>query len=135
MAGTLTLKVISPERLVFQGEVRSLVFPGADGFFGVLARHAPMISLLGTEMIRYQELDGTENRMAITGGFAEVRDNRVTLLVDAGELAGDIDRHRAMAARDRARERLTHRTDPDVDVDRAEAALQRALARLHALGG
>ena len=132
----IRLMVISPDEEVYRGLVQKMVIPGADGLFGVLPRHAPMISLLGPGVARFTECGGGGERlMAVTGGFAEVRDNRVTLVADAAELAGEIDLERARESLERARRRLHHELEDQVDIPRAQASLRRALARIKAAGG
>ena len=132
----IRLVVISPDEEVYHGLVDSIVLPGADGLFGILPRHAPMIALLGPGVARFTECGGGGRRwMALSGGFAEVRNNRVTLVADSAELAGAIDLERAEEARDRAERRLHHELEDQVDIPRAEASLRRALARIKAAAG
>ena len=134
-AASMEVEVISPDRKVYQGRIRSIVFPGADGFFGVLPRHAPMISLVEPGVTKVVEEGGKERFMALARGFMEVRKNKLVFVVDAGEMAEEIDEARAKSALQRARERLEKRSRPDIDIPRAEYALRRALARLRARQG
>ena len=131
----MELEVISPDREVYRGRIRSIVFPGADGFFGVLPGHAPMISLVEPGVARLVEEDGSVRFLALSRGFMEVRRDELSFVVDAGEKAEEIDEARAQAALQRARERLKRRSDPAIDVARAEFAMRRALARLRARKG
>ena len=126
------LEVITPERTVLSAQVVSVGAPGIEGGFQVLFAHAPMLSALETGRVTVRLADGTEQIFATSGGFLEVRDNKVLLLLETAERPQDIDVQRAEAARDRAKERLAHRT-ADLDVVRAEGALQRALNRLRAV--
>jgi F-type H+-transporting ATPase subunit epsilon len=103
--------------------------PGVEGEFGVLPGHVNLLSALAVGALRF-DADGKSQNVFISGGFAEVSNNTVTVLADAAELAGDIDQARAQAARERAEKRLADKTDK-VDITRAEAALKRAGARLH----
>jgi F-type H+-transporting ATPase subunit epsilon len=123
------LTVLAPDHSLLEGRVRSLVAPGADGYFGVLARHAPMVAQLGAGALTVTGEDGAEEYFAISQGFLEVEPDEVTILADTAEAAAGIDVERARAAEGRARQRMRSR-DRDLDVARAEAALQRALARL-----
>jgi F-type H+-transporting ATPase subunit epsilon len=128
----LSLDIVTAERVVYsESEVDEIVAPGAQGQFAVLPRHAAFMTTLvpGVLVIRKA---GEEVDMAITGGFVEVRGNRVVVLADAAERADEIDEARAMEARRRAEERLTSR-EVVFDERRAEAALLRSLARLKAL--
>lgn len=123
------LEVITPERTVLSAQAVSISAPGVEGGFQVLFAHAPLLSALATGRITVRLADGTEQVYATSGGFLEVRENTVLLLLETAERPQEIDVQRAEAARDRAKERLTQRM-PGLDVVRAEAALQRALNRL-----
>ena len=124
------LEIVTPERTLYAGTVSRLRAPGSDGGFGVLTGHHPMVSSLRPGALMFSEDSGSERKAAISGGFAEVLRDRVTILAETAELAEDIDRTRAGAARDRANQRLHRPVNPDIDVVRAEAALERALNRL-----
>lgn len=132
MTKKITLEVVTPERIVNSCEVDSLIIPAAEGYLGILSGHAPLVAELSVGVLRYKA-DGREGTMAISGGFMEVLKNKVVLLSDTAELAEEIDIDRALRAKRRAEERLASRT-ARVDAARAEAALQRALARLNAAG-
>ena len=125
------LDIVTPERTAFSGAVESLRAPGSDGGFGVLARHAPMLAALAVGQLAFV-VDGQRQEMAISGGFAEVLRDSVTVLAETAESPEEIDIARAQAARDRAQERL-HR-QAEFDPERARAALMRALNRLHIAG-
>ena len=126
------LTVLAPDHSLFQGRVRSLVAPGAEGYFGILARHAPLIAQLGTGVLSVTGENGEASLFAVHSGFLEVEPDGVTILADTAEAATEIDFERAHAAEERARQRIrTHQ--PDVDLARAEAALQRALARIRTI--
>lgn len=127
MAGKMLLEVITPDRLVVREEVDMVTATGVEGEFTVLPNHAPLLCLLQTGEGRYKK-DGRTEYMAIAGGIAEVFENKVTILADAAELAGEIDAKRAMKARERALQRLKQKEK--IDVARAEAALRRATVRL-----
>jgi F-type H+-transporting ATPase subunit epsilon len=135
MAGTLTLRVITPDRIALDRSVASVKLPGLDGSIGVLPRHAPMIAALDTGLLRYREAPGArENVLFVSGGFAEVRGDTLRVVSEAGEHPAEIDEARAREAEARARERLSVKGiagDP-IDLLRAEAALRRALMRLRA---
>lgn len=130
---TFHLDIVTPEKTVYSGEIVHFQAPGVDGSFGVLARHQPMLSALGIGRVGFREADGTERVLALGGGFADVSGDGATILAEAAEFGDEIDVERARAARDRARDRLNTRT-PDVDADRAQAALTRALWRLRISG-
>ena len=127
MAG-IRLDVVTAEQLVFSEDVDLVVAPGIDGEMAILPHHAPLMTMLQPgELLVRQE--GEEFSLAVTGGFLEVRPDRVTVLVDAAERAEDIDAARAEEAKQRAQERLAGRLD-EADTTRVEAALRRSLMRL-----
>lgn len=123
------LTVLAPDHTVFEGRVASLVAPGSEGYFGVLARHAPMVAGLRPGEFAVADEEGQRRFFAVSGGYLEVEWEGVTALVDAAESAGEIDVARARAAEERAERRLRSR-ERDVDTARAETALRRALNRL-----
>lgn len=130
MAGTFSLRIVSPEGNVLKENVEFVVLPGGLGELGILPDHAPLIAGLDVGVIRYT-LNSTTNRVAIAGGFVEVIDNSATVLADTAELSKEIDRTRAENAKERALKRLSARSD-EIDLRRAEYALRRALARIDA---
>lgn len=130
MAGTFTLRVVSPEGNVLKEEAEFVVLPGEAGEIGVLPNHAPLITAMDIGVIRYT-VNGTTKKIATSGGFVEVVDNKVTILADTAEAGEDIDLQRAQAAKERAEKRLAQKVS-DVDVRRAEYALRRASARIRA---
>lgn len=117
---------------MFEREVRSVIAPGSEGYLGVLTDHAPLITSLipGSLTVVGEDHQKTEYRLG--GGFLEVSGNVATVLADAIETIEEIDIERARKAERRAKERLAHRSDPEIDTARAEAALARALNRLKA---
>jgi F-type H+-transporting ATPase subunit epsilon len=129
--GELTLRVITPDRIALDTTADSVVFPGVDGLIGVLPRHAAMVAAVDAGPLTYKT-GGEEHTLFVSGGFAEVRDNTVRFVTQAGELAREIDLERAREAEKRARERLeqVRAGAEDIDLVRAEAALRRALLRL-----
>ena len=129
------LEIVTPSGTVYSGSVESLQAPGSLGSFGVLARHAPMISGVATGRLAFREAGvGGTRVMACSGGFVEVLGDRVTVLAEAAEFGEEIDLQRAEAARDRARKRLSQERG-GVDRARAETALARALARIRIAAG
>lgn len=130
MADRLTLEIATPTRLVVSETVDEVVVPGALGYFGVLPGHAPFLTTLGVGELMYRQ--GREERyLAIAGGFAEVRNDKVIILADSAEAPAEIDRGRAERARQRAEQRLTGRgQEAEVDYERAARAAARAQTRL-----
>ena len=129
MADRLTLELATPTRMVVAETVDEVVVPGSEGYFGVLPGHAPLLATLGIGELTYR-IGREERHVAVAGGFAEVRNDKVIVLADTAELPQDIDRARAERARDRAEQRLAGRGQDEIDYVRAAAALARALTRM-----
>jgi F-type H+-transporting ATPase subunit epsilon len=135
MTGTLTLRVITPDRIALDQSVASVRLPALDGSIGVLPRHAPMIAALDAGLLRYRtEPGGPESALFVSGGFAEVRGETLRVVSEAGEKPEEIDEERAREAEARARERISVKPGEGEPIDllRAEAALRRSLMRLAA---
>ncbi|MHB1418327.1 MAG: F0F1 ATP synthase subunit epsilon [Bacillota bacterium] len=128
---TVLLEVVTAERIVFQKEVESLVVPATEGYLGILPGHAPLITGLSVGVARYRA-NGQSEKMAISGGFLEVSNNKTVLLADTAELPSEIDINRAERAKERAEKRLNEK-GTGTDVYRAELALKRAMARIRAV--
>jgi F-type H+-transporting ATPase subunit epsilon len=129
VADRLTLEVATPSRLVVSESVDEVVVPGIEGYFGVLPGHAALLSTLGIGELMYR-IGRDEHHLAIAGGFAEVRNDKVIVLADRAERPEEIDRERAERARERAERRISGRSNEEVDFIRAQTALERALIRL-----
>jgi F-type H+-transporting ATPase subunit epsilon len=136
MAETFHLSLLTPEKSFLEAEVTSIVAPGSEGYLGVLAHHAPLITALlpGKLTVKFAggpdtDRAASETVYAISGGFLEVSDNKATILADALEPPESIDVARARRARERAEERLKD-IGGKVDTARAEAALARAINRI-----
>ena len=129
MAEKLELEVVTPDRLVVKEKVDIVMAIGALGEFGILPNHIPFLTTLQPGELRYRK-DGQLEYMAVTGGFAEISDNKVTILAEAAERAREIDIDRAKRAKERAEKRLAMAKTEAIDYLRAEAALKRSLVRL-----
>ena len=130
MADRLTLELATPTRLVVTAEADEVVIPGSMGYFGVLPGHAPLLATLGIGELTYR-IGRDEYHVAMSGGFAEVRNDKVIILADVAETPADIDRTRAERARDRAEARVSGRaTQEEIDYVRAMSALARAITRI-----
>jgi len=125
---TLRLDIVTAERVVFSEDVDIIVAPGVEGQLGILPHHTPLMTMLQPGELRVRR-SGEELSLVITGGFLEVRPDRVIILADAAERAEEIDIARAEEAKRRAEEKLARHT-PEIDTARAEAALRRSLIRL-----
>jgi len=124
----IRLDIVTAERSVFSADVDMVVAPGVQGLLGILPHHAPLMTMLEPGELRIKKGE-EELSLAISGGFLEVRPDRIIVLADAAERAEEIDIARAEEAKRRAQERL-RRPVPELDATRAEAALRRSLARL-----
>jgi F-type H+-transporting ATPase subunit epsilon len=136
MAGQLTLRIITPERVALDTTADSVRIPGLDGDIGILPKHAPMVAALDIGVLRFTSGGGQVTQF-VGGGFAEVKDNTVRVVTSAGEAPEEIDEERARAAEQRARERISvaHTSADPIDLIRAQAALRRAIMRLRTRSG
>ena len=124
----LKLEIVTAERQTYSGDVDAVIAPGVEGQLGILPNHAPLMTMLQPGELLIKK-DGEELYLVITGGFLEVRPDKVIILADACERCEEIDITRAEAAKKRAEERLKSHS-PEIDHARAEAALRRALIRI-----
>jgi F-type H+-transporting ATPase subunit epsilon len=130
MADTFELEIATPERLLVRVRCTEAQIPGERGYLGILPGHSPVLGQLGIGELSYVS-EGHKRYIAIEGGFFEVSNDRVRVLADGAERADEIDLQRAEAAMKRAMDRLSH---PEVALDMARAlnAMQRAQARIAA---
>lgn len=133
MAASFNVVITTPDATAWEGESVSAVIPGLVGYLGIWANHAPLVAAVvpGVVTLRLDDA-GSEQRLAVGGGFVEVSDNTVNLMVDTCELGDSLDADRARKAYERAKERLESMT-ADLDRERARLALSRARARLGAV--
>jgi F-type H+-transporting ATPase subunit epsilon len=125
---TLTLEIVTPDRPLVRDEVDEVELPGAEGYLGVLPGHTPLLTLLQVGQLWYRK--GRETfYFAVAFGFAEVLPDRVTVLAQVAERAEDIDLPRAQAALQRADARLA-KPEPELDYARARLAQQKAQTRV-----
>ena len=130
MPEDIELVIVTPEKQLLRGKVADMQMPGENGYLGVLPGHAPLMTELGIGELSYHDVSGKEStHVAIVRGFAEVLPDRVTVLAETAERAEEIDVQRAKDALARAEKRLAT-NDPNIDWDRANIALQRALIRI-----
>lgn len=125
------LRVITPDRVFYEGEVDMVEFNTTEGEIGVLPGHIPLTVIVKPGILCIYEAEG-EKQAALHAGFAEILPESITILAEIIEWPEEIDEHRAEAALQRAEERLRSRT-PETDIARAETALQRAMARIEVL--
>ena len=133
MADKIRLKVVTPSRLVLDEEVDEVTAPGVKGEFGVLPNHISFLTLLEPGEMSYKQ-GGIRRFLALSGGYAEVLDNVMTILAPAAEFGVEIDINRARAAKDKAERRLSETQYEDKSFAAAQEALRKSLARLQAAG-
>ncbi len=122
------LKVITPERVFYDGDVNMVEFNTTEGEIGIYKGHVPMTVIVNPGILTISESDRARNA-ALHAGFVEILEDKVTILAEVIEWPEEIDKKRAEAAKARAEERLRTKT-PETDVLRAETALKRAIARI-----
>jgi F-type H+-transporting ATPase subunit epsilon len=124
------LRIVTPDRTIVDRKVASVSFVGTDGRYGVLPRHAPLMTGIaesGTATI--VETDGKSEEMFISDGFAQVQNNVLTLVCEAGELSHEIDVERAEQKEKEARAKMANLDKLSEEFLKAEASLRKALAR------
>ncbi|WP_045218880.1 F0F1 ATP synthase subunit epsilon [Desulfonatronum thioautotrophicum] len=128
MAKTIHLEIVTPDRKLLSEDVEFVGAPGYNGEFGVLPDHAPFLSALGVGSLHYNK-DGRKHWIFLSGGFAEVSSNKMSVLAEVAERAEEIDLERARKAKERAEKRMIEQK-AQIDFARTQASLQRALARM-----
>lgn len=126
-----SLKIITPDRMFYEGQVSMVEFNTTEGEIGIYKKHVPTTVIISPGILTITETDGTKEA-ALHAGFAEILQDEVVIMAEIVEWPEEIDLKRAEAARERAEERLRSKT-PETDVLRAETALQGALARIHVI--
>jgi F-type H+-transporting ATPase subunit epsilon len=129
MAEQLKLELITPQKKVVSEEVDEIIATGTLGEFGVLPGHTPFLTSLKIGELSYKK-EGTAKSLAVSGGYFEVVNDQVTVLVEAAEYAEEIDMERAKKAMAKSEERLKALAPDDTDYKSMEAALQRAMIRM-----
>ena len=122
------LKIITPERVFYEGDVQMVEFNTTEGEIGIYKGHVPMTVIVSSGILVISEAEHPKNA-ALHAGFAEILQDKVTILAEVIEWPEEIDRKRAEEAKKRAEERLRAKTE-DIDILRAEASLRRALTRI-----
>jgi F-type H+-transporting ATPase subunit epsilon len=129
----LQLEVVTPDRLVLSTEADVVVCPGVEGQFGVLPGHIPFLSALEIGEMYYRK-GGQIEYLAVSGGFAEVTGEKVTIVAESAEKGREIDIERAKRAQERAEKRVAAGKTAEIDWARAEAAMRRSLVRMRVAG-
>lgn len=129
----LLLEVVTPDRLVLSTQADVVVCPGVEGQFGVLPGHIPFLSALDIGEM-YYKAGGKTEYLAVSGGFAEVTGDKVTIVAESAEVGREIDVDRAARAKERAEKRIAAGKTAEIDWTRAEAAMRRSLMRMKVAG-
>jgi len=132
MAGTIYIEIVTPEKVLYKGEITKITAPGAYGEFQALPEHAPFFTSLEIGKVHMDTAEGKTQWAAVHGGYFQIMDDRATVLADNAELAHEIDLERVARAKARAQERLKEwagNSQDDKEVVRAQLALMRALVR------
>lgn len=125
---TFEVKIITPERIFYEGTASMIEFTTTEGDIGVYANHIPLTTVLYPGVVTITENEETKKQAGVYSGFAEILPNKVTILAEAAEWPDEIDIGRAKRSEERARERLDGKTE-NLDLIRAETSLKRSLVR------
>ena len=125
------LRIITPDRVFYEGEVDMVEFNTTEGQVGILPGHIPLTVIVKPGILHISEAQG-EKQAALHSGFAEILPDKITILAEIIEWPEEIDEHRAEAAMERAQERLRQK-EAGTDIVRAEIALQKAITRIQVL--
>ncbi|KOP71829.1 F0F1 ATP synthase subunit epsilon [Cytobacillus solani] len=127
---TIKVSVVTPDGPVYESDVEMVSTKAESGELGILPGHIPMVAPLQIGAVRLKT-QGKTDIVAVSGGFVEVRPDKVSILAQSAEQADEIDVDRALRAKERAEKRLNDQKRESVDFKRAELALQRALNRIN----
>ncbi|MBP1153202.1 MULTISPECIES: F0F1 ATP synthase subunit epsilon [unclassified Paenibacillus] len=131
---TFLLEIVTPERKVYAEEANMIVAKGVEGELGILSNHIPLVTPLKVGPVTVKKQGVKDEYIAVNGGFMEVRKDKVVILAESAELPSQIDLERAQAAKQRAQQRLSAAKQDHIDFKRAELALQRAMNRIDVSG-
>lgn len=133
MANTFHVSMVSVDRQLYSGEAERLVATAERGELGILAGHAPFLSILKAGQVRLTLPDGKEEVIYISGGFIEVQQGQTIILADDAERAEQLDEERVREARRRAEEKMRDKTSTKLELARAQAELAQTMAQLAAI--
>lgn len=129
---TMKLSIVTPDGTAFNGDVEMVSVKAKSGELGVLPGHVPTVAPLEINVVRIKQQGGKTEKVAVHGGFIEIRKDEVNILAPSAESAEDIDIDRALKAKERAEKRLNTAKQDNIDYKRAELALKRSIARIDA---
>lgn len=131
MARTFQLSVVAPDRSVIEEPVQSVIAPGVEGYFGMLAGHVPLVAALRPGLVEYISAENQRHYIVVGGGFAEMTGERMTVLADSAERASEVDVAAAQALLDEARRALRGEAST-LTAEQATLEMERALTRIRA---
>ncbi len=129
MSDELMLEIVTPEKMAFSGEVEEVTIPGTEGEFGVFPGHEAVLTSVNIGELSFTK-DGKKTYYAVNTGYAEVTGEKVTLLIETAERSDAIDKDRAIRAKERAESGLTQLSKEDIEFERMNVALMRAINRI-----
>lgn len=132
MAKFLNISIVTPEKKVFEGKISSLVAPGIEGEFGVLPDHTPFITILKPGVVNYKKEDGSEELLAVSGGYIEVNRDKIILLVETAEKPEEIDIETIKKRKEEKEKLLKSMSKKEVDYDLIQMELLKEIAKLKA---
>ncbi|MDD4760696.1 MAG: F0F1 ATP synthase subunit epsilon [Bacteroidaceae bacterium] len=133
MSDELILEIVTPEKMAFTGEVEEVTIPGSEGEFGVLRGHEAILTSVDIGELSFTR-EGKKSYYAVNTGYAEVTADKVTLLIETAERSDTIDIDRAQRAKERAEANLAQIAKEDLEFDKINLALIRALNRISVAG-
>lgn len=133
MANTFHVSMVSADHQLYSGKAERLVATAERGELGILAGHAPFLSILKAGQVRLTLPDGKEEVIYISGGFIEVQQGQTIILADDAERAEQLDEERVREARRRAEEKMRDKTSTKLELARAQAELAQTMAQLAAI--
>ena len=129
MSDELTLEIVTPEKMAFSGTVEDVTIPGTEGEFGVLRGHEALLSSIEIGELNFTK-NGKKTYYAVSTGYSEVTSGKVTILIETAEKSDDIDKARAMKAKEKAEASLAQLTKENAEYEKARLALIRAVTRI-----
>ena len=130
MVKFLNISVVTPEKKIFDGKISSLIAPGIEGEFGVLPEHAPFSTMLKPGVVSYKKEDGSEEMLAVSGGYIEVTGDKIIFLVETAEKPEEIDIETVKRRKEEKEKLLKSKSAKDVDYDLIQTELLREISRL-----
>jgi F-type H+-transporting ATPase subunit epsilon len=129
MSDDLILEIVTPEKMAFTGKVEEVTIPGTEGEFGVLRGHEALLTSVDIGELNFT-IDGKKTYYAINTGFAEVTGDKVTVLIETAERSDSIDKDRAQRAKQNAEARLAQIAKENIEFEKINLALTRAITRI-----